>query len=171
MARDEGIPGARPRENGNFSKPQDFVIPTPDSSIRGRAAAGIQPLVFSRTWTDWVPALRWDDGVFIETAVKHVNFVVPAKAGMTNLKIFNIFNCRLNRGSRMENSSTGAPLLAHMPGKVRQCWRFATMSKYRCGSEMYREYPIAPSPPRPAPRIHGISTASGWVQNTAGFPN
>ena len=32
----------------------------------------------------------------IDPAIKHVCFVVPAKAGMTNLKIFNLFSCRLN---------------------------------------------------------------------------
>ena len=39
----------------------------------------------------------------IDPAIKHVCFVVPAKAGMTNLKIFNLFSCRLNIDPAIEH--------------------------------------------------------------------
>ena len=77
---------------------------------------------------------------FVDPAIKHVHFVVPAKgegmpspqrltgvrhwilafAGMTNLKNLNIFSCRLNDLLQMPNTNTGAALQTFSVRKPRQ---------------------------------------------------
>ena len=73
----------------------------------------------------------------IDPAIKHVNFVVPARAGtqrltgvrhwipafagMTNLKNLNIFSCRLNKVLKMPNTSIHAVQGRKMPENPRGC--------------------------------------------------